>query len=143
MIFIDAATNKEVWFSFRKDLFHDLSEEFNNTEMEDIELSTDKESYLILVNDEYVGLLELSLRNIVDGCLSSPVAYIEGIYVKAAHRKKDIGSRIVNWAKEWGRSKNCTELGSDAELDNIDSQYFHKAIGFEETYRTVGFKMDL
>ncbi len=143
MIFVNAATNKEIWLTFRKELYHDLSEEFDKDEMKEIEISAYKESYLILNGDEYIGLLELSLRNIVDGCLSSPVAYIEGILVKSEHRNKKFGSRIINWAKEWGRSKNCTEIGSDVELKNIGSQHFHKNIGFEETYRTVGYRMDL
>lgn len=32
-------------------------------------------------NGDAWGIVEVSLRNVVDGCLTSPVGYVEGIYV--------------------------------------------------------------
>lgn len=45
---------------------------------------TDEDKTYLLACDEagsVYGRVELSLRNVVDGCLSSPVGYVEGIFV--------------------------------------------------------------
>ena len=143
MEFIGAESNYDHWFKFRRALYHDLTTEFDNKEMSQIEKSDHQESFLIVSEGVFIGLVELSLRNMVDGCLSSPVAYIEGIYLVAEQRGKGRGKVIIEWIKEWGRSKGCTELASDVEIDNISSQQFHKSVGFSETYRVVEYKMDL
>ncbi len=142
MKLIEAYTDRKTWFSFRRSLYHELDEAFDNEEMDLIEQDKLRESYLILNNsDQPIGLLELSLRNFVDGCLSSPVAYIEGIYLIDDVRGEGYGRGIINWTKEWGRSKGCTELASDVELENESAQRFHVATGFKETYRVVEYKM--
>lgn len=41
--------------------------------------------------------------------------------------------------EQWAKSLGCTELASDAELDNVDSHDFHKKIGFHEAGRIVAF----
>lgn len=143
MEFVDAKTNYNLWFKFRRLLYHDLNEEFDHEEMSQIEVSTWQESFLIQKDGQYIGLVELSLRNMVDGCLSSPVAYVEGLYLIEEVQRKGLGKQVIEWIKDWGRSKGCTELASDVELANINSQLFHKAVGFQETYRVVEYKMDL
>lgn len=144
MKFIEAYEDRATWYSFRNSLYHDLSQEFDNQEMELIAMDSMRDSYLI-VNDknDKIGLLEMSLRNFVDGCLNSPVAYIEGIYLTEEQRGKGYGRKIINWAKEWGRSRGCKELASDVELDNIEAQNFHQQVGFEETCRVVQYKMEI
>jgi aminoglycoside 6'-N-acetyltransferase I len=37
------------------------------------------------------GFIELGLRSYAEGCDTSPVPYIEGIYVEAEHRRSGIG----------------------------------------------------
>ncbi|MEQ8475202.1 GNAT family N-acetyltransferase [Fulvivirga sp.] len=143
MEFVGAQSNYDLWFKLRRALYHDLSEEFDHEEMLQIEKSDWQESFLIINNGVFIGLVELSLRNMVDGCLSSPVAYIEGIYIIEGQRGKGLGKGVIEWIKEWARSKGCTELASDVELTNIGSQRFHESLGFQETYRVVEYKMDL
>jgi aminoglycoside 6'-N-acetyltransferase I len=46
---------------------------------------------------------------------------------------------VENWAREGG----FTELGSDCGLENLPSQDFHRALGFEETERVVYFRKEL
>ena len=41
--------------------------------------------------------IETSFREYVDGCYSSPVAYIEGIYVTTKYRQQDI-ARQLSWS---------------------------------------------
>ncbi|MGH1539630.1 MAG: hypothetical protein ACRBHB_04350, partial [Arenicella sp.] len=66
----------------RQNLYHTLSDEFHTQEMKQIQKSSDWYCYFIQ-DDTFsqIGMVELSSRNIVDGCLTSPVAYLEGLYL--------------------------------------------------------------
>jgi len=131
------------WLSFRKMLYHDLSEVFNLKEMRLIEQDQSRTVYLMYDGDLAIGMLELALRNFVDGCLSSPVAYLEGIYLISEYQRKGLSSLMMDKVKEWSKKKGCSELASDAEIDNYTAQKFHVSAGFEETYRIVEYKMKL
>jgi aminoglycoside 6'-N-acetyltransferase I len=93
---------------------------------------------------EMAGFAEASIRrDYVNGCETSPVTFLEGIYVSPAHRKQGVARRLVADAADWGRALGCTEFASDALLDNGASHAFHAAIGFEETERVVYFRKGL
>jgi len=87
-----------------------------------------------------LGFVELSIRNIVDGCSSGNVAYLEGWYVVPHARCVGVGRALVSSAEEWARDQGCTELASDAEIDNAVSLAAHHALRFEETSRAVNFR---
>lgn len=90
------------------------------------------------------GFVEAALRHdYVNGCDTSPVAFIEGLYVAPEHRGSDIARRLCEVIADWGRARGCAELASDAELDNVASHAFHEAVGFEETERVVYFRKAL
>lgn len=90
------------------------------------------------------GFAEAALRHdYVNGCDTSPVAFVEGLYVAPDHRRTDVARRLCAAIADWGRAQGCTELASDAEVDNHESHAFHQAVGFEETERVVYFRMTL
>lgn len=91
-----------------------------------------------------IGFAEASIRrDYVNGCETSPVAFLEGIYVAPAHRKRGVARALVDRVAKWGRAQGCAEFASDALLDNAASHAFHAAIGFEETERVVYFRRAL
>ncbi|MDF7773976.1 GNAT family N-acetyltransferase [Sphingomonas sp. AOB5] len=88
-----------------------------------------------------VAFAEAALRrDYVNGCDTSPVAFLEGIYVEPEHRRSGVAQALANAAAEWGRAKGCTEFASDILADNHESHVFHTAIGFEETERVIYFR---
>ena len=89
------------------------------------------------------GFIELSLRDRVDGCDSSPVAYVEGWYVDPDLRRHRVGTRLIAAAEEWARHHGCSELASDCLLENEVSRQAHLATGFVETSRQIHFKKPL
>jgi aminoglycoside 6'-N-acetyltransferase I len=96
--------------------------------------------FLAKKGDHSVGFIELSIRtDYVEGTTTSPVAYIEGLYVEPGFRKQGIAEELVKKAEAWGLSRNCTEIASDAELTNAGSIAFHQALGFSEANRVVCF----
>jgi len=88
-------------------------------------------------------MLELSLRNFVDGCLGGPVGYVEGIYLAPQTRGRGEGRRLLDFAAGWFRSRGCRDMAADAELDNEEAQRFLKRAGFEETFRIVEYRRSL
>jgi len=100
--------------------------------------------FLFSVSDEAVAFISLSLRHdYVEGTDSSPVGYLEGIYIKPEYRKQGIARRLVEFGKTWSIDKGCTEFASDCLIENDDSRKFHKKVGFKEVNVCVHFKMTL
>lgn len=91
-----------------------------------------------------VGLAEAALRHdYVNGCQTSPVAFLEGIYVASEQRRSGVARMLMAAVEDWARTLGCSEFASDAALDNIDSHRMHVALGFEETQRVVYFRKAL
>jgi aminoglycoside 6'-N-acetyltransferase I len=85
-----------------------------------------------------VGLAEASVRSdYVNGTSSSPVGFLEGLFVVPDSRKQGIGRDLVSEVSNWALSMGCVEFASDTQLENILSQRVHKALGFAETERVV------
>lgn len=90
---------------------------------------------------EAVGLLEMSIRSdYVNGTESSPVPFLEGLFVVPALRGQGIARQLVRVAETWAAAHGYSELASDALLENEAAQAVHRALGFEETERVVCFR---
>jgi aminoglycoside 6'-N-acetyltransferase I len=92
---------------------------------------------------EPVGMLELSLRSVAEGCRTTPVPYVEGWYVVPAARRHGVGRELMAAAEAWARERGHTELASDALIDNRPSERAHLALGFAEVERAIHFRKDL
>jgi aminoglycoside 6'-N-acetyltransferase I len=90
------------------------------------------------------GFAEAGLRHdYVNGTESSPVAFLEGIYVEPAFRRTGVARLLVQAVEHWARQLGCSELASDTGLANVASQHLHNALGFSETQRVVYFRKRL
>lgn len=118
---------------------YELCEEFST-------LFTRKDAavFLACVENESVGFAQCQLRyDYVEGTDSSPVGYLEGIFVKPEFRKRGIAKNLLNMCQVWAKERGCTEFASDCELTNIDSLRFHLQVGFEEANRIICFTKKL
>ena len=109
-------------------------------------LTTSAEAACFLAYDGEipVGFAQCQLRHdYVEGCETSPVGFLEGIYVDAAHRRSGLARSLLAACEDWARSLGCTEFASDCELDNHDSLAWHLKAGFEEVNRTIWFAKKL
>ena len=87
-----------------------------------------------------VGFAQCQLRcDYVEGTDSSPVGYLEGIYVADGYRKQGVARELLSSCESWAKAKGCTEFASDCELDNTQSLRFHLNVGFEEANRIICF----
>lgn len=98
-------------------------------------------AFLAIVNGQLVGFAEASVRrDYVNGCETSPVAFLEGIYVAPANRRRGVANALTSSVEEWGRSQGCLEFASDTTPGNEASQRLHAALGFEETERVIFYR---
>jgi aminoglycoside 6'-N-acetyltransferase I len=105
-----------------------------------------EEAFIILAynRDEAIGFAQCQLRfDYVEGTDSSPVGYLEGLYVKDAYRNQGIARQLVEACEGWAKEKGCTEFASDCELTNLNSAAMHMKLGFEEANRIICFKKKL
>ena len=87
------------------------------------------------------GFAEASLRrDYVNGTESSPVGFLEGWYVAPDWRGRGVGRALIAQVERWTLAQGCSELASDALLENGDSHSAHVACGFDETERVVYFR---
>ena len=104
----------------------------------------DDDGGIVLVAEsegQIVGFAEATLRrDYVNGTETSPVGFLEAWYVAPAWRGGGVGRALVRAVEGWTREQGCSELASDALLDNGASHAAHAACGFEETERVVYFR---
>lgn len=102
-------------------------------------------AFLVLdAQSQAVAFADVALRHdYVNGCESSPVVYLEGVYVQPASRRRGLAQALIARVAQWGRKLGCRELASDAAIDNLASQQLHQRLGFAETERVVFFKKAL
>lgn len=90
------------------------------------------------------GFAEGSVRtDYVNGTDSTPVAFLEGLYVSPWARRQGIARQLVDAVAAWGRARGCSELASDTQLTNEASQVMHRHLGFAETERVVYYRKAL
>ncbi|BAY23547.1 GCN5-related N-acetyltransferase [Calothrix sp. NIES-2100] len=133
--------NFDTWLNLSLELWPDESPEERHTSLTNI-LQSPREAGFLIKDDAgiAIGFINLSLRyDYVPGATTSPVAYVEGIYVKNEYRKQGIGRFLIEYAQQWGREHGCLEIASDALLDNTTSYEFHRQVGFQEVERIVTF----
>ncbi len=104
-------------------------------------LASKKAAVFLCVEDEKaIGFSFCTLRNdYVEGTSSSPVGYLEGVFVDEKYRKSGIGKSLVSSCEKWAMEMGCLEFASDCELNNIGSLDFHLSAGFREVNRTIHF----
>ncbi len=106
--------------------------------------NNDAVCFIKYVDDIPVGFAQCQLRHdYVEGTHSSPVGYLEGIFVVPEYQHKGYAKELLLECELWVKKKGCTEFASDCELDNKDSYNFHIAMAFEEANRVICFKKDL
>lgn len=100
--------------------------------------------YLALLDDLAIGFAQCGLRHdYVEGTDSSPVGYLEGIFVAEEYRKRGVAKDMLEACQKWAKEQGCTEFASDCELVNEDSLKFHLRMGFEEANRIICFTKKL
>ena len=134
------------WRQMRQTLWPEMRAEENLSETESM-LAAESRFFIRVALDAQgraAGFAEAALRtDAVNGCATSPVVFLEGIYVEPELRRQGVARALVHAVEEWGRKIGCCEFASDALLENTSSHSMHRGLGFEETERVVYFRKQL
>ena len=102
------------------------------------------EEAAIFLAENAAGFAQCQLRHdYVEGTSSSPVGYLEGLYVAEDCRRRGLAKELLAACEGWARDRGCREFASDCELTNTQSLCFHLALGFEEANRIICFTKKL
>ena len=122
---------------------HHSSEELKQ-EFDAMLMRQDAACFLALDGGKPVGFAQCQLRrDYVEGTETSPVGYLEGIYVTESARNRGIARQLLAECENWAGEQGCREFASDCELDNTGSLDFHLALGFREANRIICFTKKL
>jgi aminoglycoside 6'-N-acetyltransferase I len=138
-----ATVEQPGWLSLRNALWPQCTPEQHLSEMASFLSSPERYAQFVAYSGlgEAVGLVEASVRtDYVNGADSSPVAFLEGIYVVPEARRKGVAAALVAAVTRRALDVGCRELASDALLENQASHAVHRALGFQETERVVFFR---
>jgi aminoglycoside 6'-N-acetyltransferase I len=132
----------EGWTRLRAELWPDDSFEHHRAELAQFRANENAVAFVAIDSVGHVaGFAEATLRHdYVNGCETSPVLFLEGIYVRREHRREGVARALCRAIATWERAAGCTEFASDALIDNLASHAFHAALGFIETERVVYFR---
>src|SRR5215467_11901349 len=108
-----APHDRDAWTRLRFELWPDCPPERHELEVTQL-LTCAGIVALAFVDDELAGFAEVSVRSDhVEGTACSPVAYLEGWFVRPAQRGCGVGRALIAFAEQWAISKGFSELASD------------------------------
>ncbi len=131
------------WLPLRRALWPEASEAEHLAEMAEFLSKPERFAQFVAYDgsSKAVGFIEASIRcDYVNGTESSPVGFLEGIYVLPSHRRRGVARALLAAASDWAASQGVREFASDAALENDLSHTVHRALGFVETERVVYFR---
>jgi aminoglycoside 6'-N-acetyltransferase I len=133
-----------LWSDYRSEIYPLISRDYDSREIETIHASDAWHCWLIeSERRERIGLVEPSLRNVVDGCLGTPVPYLEGLYLVESERGRGPGTRVMEMLRYGCQEHGHSELATDAELPNVCAQRVYERLGFELVDRVVEYRLEL
>jgi aminoglycoside 6'-N-acetyltransferase I len=136
-----SAADRAVWAGMRASLWPDETSQQHVAEID--RLLKDREAWSFIAETSAgaaLGFAEIAIRKYANGCVTCPVAFLEGIWVNEQFRRRGVGVRLVNCVESFLAARGFYELGSDTLLDNGASQSAHLGWGFSETERVVYFR---
>ena len=132
------------WMTMRAMLWPDTTQDLHRKELEAFLQRGNFWGLLAETpNGDAAGFAEVAIRDYANGCVSRPVAFLEGIWVKPQLRRQGIGAQLLKATEAFLIVRGISELGSDALIDNQELHSAHRAWGFSETERVVYFRKSL
>ncbi|MBE6884608.1 MAG: GNAT family N-acetyltransferase [Ruminococcaceae bacterium] len=100
--------------------------------------------FLCKAGEKAIGFAEMSIRyEYVNGTETSPVGFLEGIFVEEPCREEGIARKLAECCEKFAAEHGCRQMASDCLAENTGSEKFHKSCGYEETERVICFVKNL
>ena len=138
--------HRQRWAEMRCDLWVDATLAEHLAEIDEILANGDGRlvAFMFIVEDRPVGFAEAALRvDHVNGCDTSPVGFLEGLFVAPEARRRGIARALAGAVEAWAIERGCSELASDTDSENPEGEAMHAALGFAETERVIFYRKPL
>lgn len=134
------ASNLKEWVQLSAKLFADEPFDEMYKAYADFLITQKEIGFLYLRNNRSVAFINVSIRHdYVNGTDTSPVVFIEALYVLPQYRQQGIARELLSQAEQFAKESGVAQLASDCLLQNTNSELFHKSCGFEEKERVICF----
>jgi aminoglycoside 6'-N-acetyltransferase I len=131
----------EAWLAMRSELWPHCTAERHVTEVHAYFSQGGLLATFVAADDDRLcGFIEGSLRPNAEGCTTSPVGYVEGVFVQAEYRRRGVGRLLVAALERWAASHGAVEFASDCHTHNEASIQFHQRVGFGIARQLVHFR---
>jgi aminoglycoside 6'-N-acetyltransferase I len=108
-------------------LWQDSDYDELKTDFEKIATGKNEVVFTAYLEDKMIAFAHCNIRKeYVEGTNSSPVAYLEAIYVEEDYRRAGVATYLINCCENWAREKGCTEVASDCDINNTLSRAMHE-----------------
>ncbi|MEP6998315.1 MAG: aminoglycoside 6'-N-acetyltransferase [Betaproteobacteria bacterium] len=135
------STEDRNWLSLRSKLWPDSPESEHLRDMADVLARGHRVLLAVAADGATIGFVEASKRvDYVNGTSTSPVVFLEGLYVEPSSRRKGVARALVAEVARWAVAEGVSELASDSPVENVAAHAAHRALGFEEMERVVYFR---
>lgn len=115
--------------------FHELKADF-----EGIVTRKNEIVFTAYIDEKMIAFAHCNIRKeYVEGTESSPVAYLEAIYVEQEYRNAGVASYLIGCCENWAKEKACCEFASDCDIENIASRKMHEYNNFKEISKLVHY----
>ena len=96
------------------------------------------------IDENMIAFAHCNIRKeYVEGAESSPVAYLEAIYVEEEYRKAGVASYLIGCCENWEKEKGCSEMASDCDIENHSSRKMHEHNNFKEVSKLAHYVKSL
>lgn len=141
-----AAADVDAWLALRAKLWPLTPADEHRTEIAQ-HLADPARFAALLACDESgraPGFAEAALRaDHVNGCETSPVAFLEGIDCEPQARRQGLARALAAAVEGWAVARGCRELPLEALIENNASHDFIRVIGFAPTESVVFFHKEI
>lgn len=128
------------WLDMSIKLFKDYPPKDVEQDLIQMANSPKHKTFLAKTNGQTIGFITVSIRtDYVEGSKTSPVGYVEAIYVNTEYRKQGLAKLLFQKGEQWTKFQGCSEIGSDTWDWNIPAQEFHQKLGFKKEDVLVHF----
>ncbi|RKN80102.1 aminoglycoside 6'-N-acetyltransferase [Ulvibacterium marinum] len=132
------------WRKMSLELFPGYATDHLERDLLQVIESDNQETFFAKDKEGIIGFINVSIRyDYVEGSNSSPVGYIEAIFIKPDYRKHGVARKLVDLGEQWVLEKGCTQMGSDTWASNKHARKFHLGLGFKEEDTLVHYIKNL
>jgi len=130
----------DIHVDWRPDLFKRVEEVISKEQLE--ELIANKEIFVAKLQEEIVGYVTIKITEKTNPSMRYRVQIsIEAICVDENIRGKGIGTKLLNYVKEYGKQNGCTDMYLTVNEENENAINLYEKFGFR--VKSIAYSMEI